>query len=118
MTLTTQLAAGRTWFFMSGIVSLASLASAGTVGFRSAVRPRSSDGWTRSLSWVTNGRLASTIGPVDFTPGMSALASVRRGGKAALRALNAGIADPSVLGSWATVCSSDGFTRANALAVV
>ena len=69
MTLTTQLAAGRTSFFISGIVALVSLASAGTVGRRSAVRPRSSEGWTSSRSWVMNGRLASTVGPVDLTPG-------------------------------------------------
>ena len=118
MTLATQLAVGRTSFFISGIVSLVSLASAGTVGRRSAVSPRSSEGCTRSLSWVTNGRLASTIGPVDFTPGTSARANARSGGNAALSALNAGIAADRVCGSWSTVCSSALFWRANALAVV
>ena len=67
MTLTTQLEAGRTWFLISGIVSLVSLASAGTVGLRSAVRPRSSAGCTSALSWLMNGRLASTVAGVLFS---------------------------------------------------
>ena len=49
---------------------------------------------------------------------MSARANARRGGNAALSALNAGMAADSVLGSWATVCSSAVFSRAKALAVV
>ena len=47
-TFDTQLEAGRTWFFISGIVFSVSWARLGTVTARSAVRPRSSEGWT---SW-------------------------------------------------------------------
>src|SRR5580692_3905398 len=76
-----------------------------------------------------NGRLASIIGPVDLTPGISALASCGSGPgaqsgfwapeqNAELSALNAGIAAWSVLGSAATAFSSETFSRANEFAVV
>ena len=61
-----------------------------------------------------NGRLASIVGPVDLTPGISATASFSSGGKAALSALKAGIAADSVRGSWTTVLRSATFSRANA----
>ena len=117
-TLATQLEAGRTWFLNSGMLSCVSLARAGTVGLRSWVRPRSSEGWTSSLSCVMKGRLASTVGPVDLTPGSSARASRRKGGKAALSALKAGIAADRVLGRSATVRRRLACSRANANAVV
>src|ERR1700683_4256108 len=56
-TLLTQLDGGRTSFFISGIVSLVSFASDGTVYLRSLVSPRSSDGCTNRRSWLMNGRL-------------------------------------------------------------
>ena len=90
-TFATQLDAGRTSSFMNGIVASLRCASAGIVGTRSWVRPRSSDGCTSWRSCVMNGRLASIIGPVLLTPGISARASVRSGGNAAFSALNAGI---------------------------
>ena len=65
-----------------------------------------------------NGRLASIAGPAETTPGSSARASVRNGGNAAFKALNAGIAAASVRGSSATAFSSATFWRANAFAVV
>jgi hypothetical protein len=82
------------------------------------VRPRSSDGCTNWRSCDISGRLASIIGPVLLTPGISAVANLRNGGNAALSALNAGIPAASVLGSAATLFSSATFSRANALAVV
>ena len=94
----TQLEAGRTPWVISGIVARVSFASAGTVTVRSAVSPRSSDGWTSWRSWEMNGRLASIIGPVEMTPGVSVRASARSGGKALFSALNAGIAVASVTG--------------------
>ena len=114
----TQLDAGRTPFFISGIVELVRCASAGIVGERSWVRPSSSDGCTSRRSCVMNGRLASIVGPVDLTPGISVRASARSGGNAALSALNAGVAAASVFGSSATACWSATFWRANAPAVV
>ena len=75
-----------------------------------------------------NGRLASIIGPVDLTPGISALASCGSGPgaqfgtsapeqNAAFSAWNAGIAAASVFGSSATAFERDTFSRANAAAV-
>src|SRR5437588_8811745 len=71
MTLTWQLDAGLTSFFMNGIDSWLSLASAGIVWARSLVRPPSSWGRTRRRSWWKKGRLASIIDAVESGPGTS-----------------------------------------------
>src|SRR6185437_10012029 len=116
-TFTAQLAAGRTPLAISGVDSRVSLASGGTVLARSAVSPRSSGGETSSFNWVMNGRLASIIGPVDLTPGISALASWGSGPgaqlgtcgpeqNAAFSEWKAGIAAARVFGSSATACDS------------
>ena len=76
-----------------------------------------------------NGRLASTIGPVDLTPGMSALASLGSAPGAhagtwgpeqmiELSALKAGVAAASVPGSSATVRCRLACWMASACAVV
>src|ERR1700734_3499568 len=76
-----------------------------------------------------NGSDTSIIGPVDLTPGISALASCGTGPgeqlgtagpehKAAFSALKAGVAADSVLGSSATACESATLWLANAPAVV
>ena len=103
---------------MSGIVAFVSLASAGTVTDRSDVNPRSSCGRTSSRSCSMNGRLASTVGPVETTPGVSVRASWRSGGNAAFSALNAGIAVDSVRGSSAIERCNAPLWRANDSAVV
>ena len=118
MTLTWQFEAGRTSFFMNGIVAWLSLASARTVEERSLVRPPSSDGRTSSRSWWKNGRLASIIGAVVLAAGTRSRANARSGGNALLSALSAGIATDSVRGSSAIVADSATFSRANAFAVV
>ncbi len=91
--------------------------SAGTVGTRSATRPRSSGVETRLRAWVMNGSDASMVGPVDLTAGRSAAASARTAGKDALSASSAGPAARSVRGSSAIVCSSADWLRENAAAV-
>src|ERR1700750_1540207 len=76
-----------------------------------------------------NGRLASTIGPVDFVAGISALASCRSGPgaqlgiagpeqNARLSELRAGMATCNVTGSSATARWRFALCRANAFAVV
>src|ERR1700726_4019398 len=103
---------------MTGIVATVSRASAGTVTVGSLARPCSSEGWTSNLSWLIKGRLASTVGPVLWTPGISAVARRRSGGKAAFNALKAGIAALIVVGKSATAFSRFTFWRASAAAVV
>src|SRR5438270_669133 len=128
-TLTAQLEAGRIPLAISGVVSRVSLVSGGTVCARSAVRPRSSAGCTSSRSWVMKGRLASIIGPVDFTPGMRALARCGNGPaaqfgtcgpeqNAAFSAWKAGVAAARVFGSSATALESATFLTAKECAVV
>src|SRR5579859_4020751 len=118
MTVETQLEAGRTWSRRNGIDSRVSSARAGMVTRRSAASPCSSDGCTSWRNWLKNGRLASTIGPVETTPGTSVRASWRRGGKAAFRALKVGMATASVWGRLRTAAVRATFERANACAVV
>src|ERR1700730_4493164 len=86
----TQLEAGRTPLRMNGIVSAVRLASAGIVVDRSAVRSCCCCVWTSGRSARRDGRLASTAGPVLTTPGISARAKRRSGGKAAFSEFKAG----------------------------
>src|SRR6201985_1280098 len=76
-----------------------------------------------------NGRLAAILGPVDLTPGISALASCGSGPgeqlgtcgpeqNAAFRAWKAGIAADRGFGSSATAFASAPFCTANECAVV
>ena len=83
----------------AGCCGRSAAARSGTVGRRSAARPRSSGSDTRPRSCCTNGSETSSVSSELWTPGRSSLASERSGGNDSLSACSAGIEAFSVFGS-------------------
>ena len=73
------------------MLSRARRASAGTVGRRSAARPRSSSSETSPRSWRTSGIEASSAASEDCTPGRRSAVNARSGGKDSLSAAERGL---------------------------